>query len=50
MMAVSEFFATLQKKCCSVCGNVIVEQAESYATECFHCSEQAPEDKLSRGR
>ncbi|MBO8164610.1 MAG: YhfH family protein [Brevibacillus sp.] len=50
MMAVSQFFATLQEKCCSVCGRTLVEQAESYMTECFQCSEHALEAKQTRSR
>ncbi|WP_126425331.1 protein YhfH [Brevibacillus marinus] len=50
MMAVGQFFASLPKKCCSVCGSEIDEQAESYATECGPCTEQLLQDKQSRSR
>ncbi|WP_019123853.1 protein YhfH [Brevibacillus massiliensis] len=50
MMAVRTFFATLPKKCCIVCGNPIVDQAESYMPECFHCQEERLEKENVRGR
>jgi len=32
-----EFFRELPKKICAECGQIIVEQAESYLMECDRC-------------
>jgi hypothetical protein len=40
MMTVTAFFQNLEEKCCSVCGESIVEQAECYMTECFQCHDK----------
>ncbi|MBM7589780.1 protein YhfH [Brevibacillus fulvus] len=40
MEPVAYFFSHLQEKCCSVCGQKLWEQAESYATECLDCHEK----------
>lgn len=44
MTPIATFFRNLEAKCCAACGQVISEQAESYATECFSCQEQATKD------
>jgi len=40
MTPVQSFYRNLESKCCATCGDVIVEQAESYMNECFHCQEK----------
>jgi hypothetical protein len=40
MTPVTTFFQNLEAKCCSLCGDVIAEQAESYMNECFTCQEK----------
>ncbi|WP_400164757.1 protein YhfH [Brevibacillus sp. TJ4] len=44
MTPITSFFRSLEAKCCASCGQVMTEQAESYATECFTCQEQASTD------
>jgi len=44
MTPITSFFRNLEAKCCAACGETINEQAESYATECFTCQEQASFD------
>jgi hypothetical protein len=37
MTPVKTFFANLEARCCSICGSVLIEDGESYITECFPC-------------
>ncbi|MEJ8548625.1 protein YhfH [Brevibacillus borstelensis] len=44
MTPITSFFRYLESKCCAACGQTMVEQAESYMTECFTCQEKATHD------
>jgi len=44
MTPITTFFRNLEAKCCSSCGQVISEQAESYANECYTCQDHASTD------
>lgn len=44
MTPITTFFRNLEAKCCVSCGQVISEQAESYATECYTCQDHATTD------
>jgi len=39
-LKMSEFFKGLPDRCCSRCGNVLVEQADCYVTVCMECDTQ----------
>ncbi len=47
LLAVSTFFQTLEDKVCLVCGEKLMEQAESYVNECIACQEQLAEAKTT---
>ncbi|WP_120190195.1 protein YhfH [Ammoniphilus oxalaticus] len=40
MLKLSEFFRALPDRCCSRCGNTLIEQADCYVTECPECDTQ----------
>ncbi|CAJ1004024.1 MULTISPECIES: protein YhfH [Bacillales] len=48
MTPIATFFRNLEAKCCTVCGQAMTEQAESYMTECFDCQEKIAKDAYLR--
>lgn len=46
MWAVSTFFQAIPDKVCSVCGEKLEEQAESYLNECLSCVHEQVKNHL----
>lgn len=44
MQSPVEFFRTLPEKICPECGQVVIEQAESYLLECDRCLSKKVDD------